>query len=565
MRAWALDHSRPGYDARRARRGNPHRALPRGPGPGSRLGDRQRGGRTEAPLLEGDAFLAGRYRLVFHVGEYFRSRGHADAGLFLEEVPVAFVVSDREGSVSRAPPGLALVLCDLSRELKRMEYDLLIRGASVVGASGVQELCVGIEGGRIAALAPELSGRAGETIDASGMHLFPGVIDAHVHFNEPGRTEWEGIATGSAALAAGGGSCFIDMPLNSSPPTLDASSFAAKLAACSRSARTDFALWGGLTPDNLDQLEALADCGVAGYKAFMSGSGIEDFRRCDDEDLYRGMRIAAARGLPVAVHAEDEAQVGSRAAAAREAGRTSARDYLDSRPVEAETEAISRAIAIAAQTGCRLHVVHTSSAQGARLIREAAAAARADVSCETCPHYLFFTDSDVVRLGARAKCSPPLRPAPERDRLLALVAEGQVDTIGSDHSPAPLSMKESASFFDAWGGISGVQSTLRVLVTLPLELPLVARLTSDNVARRFGLPGKGGLRVGADADCVLVDLSDRSIVSAEELFDRHRLSPYAGQALRGRVRRTLLRGRTIFQDGALAGEPQGRFLRPART
>lgn len=443
-----------------------------------------------------------------------------------------------------------------------MDFDLLIRGAAVVGLAGVEDLSVGIADGRIVALAPDISGRAKETIDAPGLHLFPGVIDAHVHFNEPGRTEWEGVATGSAALAAGGGTCFIDMPLNSSPPTLDASSFAAKVAACSRSARTDFALWGGLTPDNLDQLEALADCGVVGYKAFMSGSGIEDFRRCDDEDLYRGMKIAAARGLPVAVHAEDEAQVGPRAAEARAAGRTSARDYLDTRPVEAEAAAISRAIAIAAETGCKLHVVHTSSALGARLIREAAAAAKADVSCETCPHYLFLADSDVVRLGARAKCAPPLRPASERDRLLALVADGQVDTIGSDHSPAPLSMKESTSFFDAWGGISGVQSTLRVLLTLPLEPALIARLTSVNVARRFGLPGKGGLRVGADADCVLVDLSDRSIVLAEELFDRHRLSPYVGKVLRGRVKRNVLRGRTIFQDGALLGEPQGRFLRP---
>ena len=169
------------------------------------------------------------------------------------------------------------------------------------------------------------------------------------------------------------------------------------------------------------------------------------------------------------------------------------------------------------------------------------------------------------RLGAKAKCAPPLRPGPERDRLLAFVAAGGVDTVGSDHSPAPLSMKQSADFFEAWGGISGVQSTLRVLLTLPMSRRCISLLVSDNVARRFGLPGKGGFGVGADADCALVDLSIASIVVADELLDRHRLSPYVGQTLRGRVARTFLRGRTIFREGELVGEPQGRFIRPVRA
>ena len=445
-----------------------------------------------------------------------------------------------------------------------MAFDLLIRGASVVRSEGVEPLCIGIEDGRIVALAPELSERAKETIDAAGLHVFPGVIDAHVHFNDPGRTAWEGAATGSAALAAGGGTCFIDMPLNSSPPTLDAPSFAAKLAACRGAARTDFALWGGLTPDNLDRLEELAECGVVGFKAFMAGSGISDFHACDDAALYRGMRTAARLGLPVAVHAENDAIVSVLAAEARAAGRTGVRDYLASRPVAAEAEAVSRALVFAGETGCKLHVVHTSSPRGVRLIRAAAAAGTADVTCETCPHYLLLSDTDVERLGARAKCSPPLRPAAERELLVALVAGGQVDTIGSDHSPSPPDMKQSADFFAVWGGISGAQATLRALLSLPIPLPRLTQLLSDNVARRFRLPGKGGLRVGADADCVLVDLSESPIVQSEELLDRHRLSPYVGQALRGRVKRTLLRGRTVFQEGKLIGEPCGRFLRPER-
>ncbi len=385
-----------------------------------------------------------------------------------------------------------------------------------------------------------------------------------MHFNDPGRASWEGVETGSAALAAGGGTCFIDMPLNSSPPTLDAPSFAAKLSACRGAARTDFALWGGLTPDNLEHLEALAECGVVGFKAFMAGSGISDFRCCDDAALYRGMRIAARLGLPVAVHAENDAMVGVLAAEARAAGRTAVRDFLSSRPVAAEAEAISRAIAFAGETGCKLHVVHTSSARGARLIHAAAASGACDVTCETCPHYLLLSESDVERLGARAKCAPPLRPDSERDQLVALVAEGLVDTIGSDHSPAPPAMKQSDDFFGAWGGISGVQSTLRVLLTLPVPLPLLSRLVSDNVARRFGLPGKGGLRVGADADCVLVDLSDAPILQADELFDRHRLSPYVGRALRGRVTADLA-ARSDRLPGRRPGGRAAWAIHPARA
>jgi allantoinase len=443
-----------------------------------------------------------------------------------------------------------------------MPYDVLIRGARVVTAGGAEELVIGIEDGRVAALGPDASGAARETIDARGLHVFPGVIDAHVHFNEPGRTHWEGVATGSAALSAGGGTCFIDMPLNSSPPTLDASAFAAKLTAFAGTARTDFALWGGLTPDNLDRLEELAACGVVGFKAFMSGSGIEDFRRCDDESLFRGMQIAARLGLPVAVHAENDGIVGALAASSRARGRASARDFLSSRPIVAEAEAISRALLFAEETGCAVHVVHTSSARGVELVRAAVDNGSCDATCETCPHYLLLCDQDVQDLGAKAKCAPPVRSQAERESLRALVAEGRVDTIGSDHSPSPPEMKRADDFFNAWGGISGVQTTLRALLTLDLPLPLVARLLSENVARRFRLPGKGGIRIGADADLALVDLSTSPLLRVDELLDRHKASPYVGRPLRGVVRRTLVRGATVCRDGVPVGAAIGRFLRP---
>ncbi|HEX8913578.1 MAG TPA: amidohydrolase family protein, partial [Humisphaera sp.] len=243
-----------------------------------------------------------------------------------------------------------------------MSFDLLIRNGQVVTPDGVCQLDVAVDGGRIVEVAEDLAGPAKEEVDASGLHVFPGLIDAHVHFNEPGRTDWEGFDTGSAALAAGGGTCFFEMPLNAHPPTLDGASFDLKLAAALRNSRTDFALWGGLTPANLDKLEELADRGVVGFKAFMSNSGIDDFGRADDLTLYRGMQIAAKLGLPVAVHAESEELTSRLTAEARAAGRTSVRDYLDSRPIIAEVDAIRRAIAFAQDTGCSLHIVHVSSA-----------------------------------------------------------------------------------------------------------------------------------------------------------------------------------------------------------
>jgi allantoinase len=445
-----------------------------------------------------------------------------------------------------------------------MALDCLIRGAQVVRSSGVEPLDIGIEAGLVAELAPEIPGSAGETIDGRGLHVFAGVLDAHVHFNDPGRDSWEGVSTGSAALVAGGGTFFIDMPLNSSPPTLDGDSFDRKLAACQGRARADFALWGGLTPDNLDQLEVLAERGVVGFKAFMSASGIDDFRRCDDQSLYRGMRIAARLGLPVALHAENDGMTAALSSLARSAGRTSVRDYLDSRPIAAEAEAISRALLFAEETGCSIHIVHTSSARGVDLVRRAVEARLCDATCETCPHYLLLSSADVEKMGARAKCAPPLRPEAERRLLVQEVEAGRVDTIGSDHSPSPLGMKQGTDFFSIWGGISGAQSTLRALLTLDLSLPRIAALVSDNVARRFRLPGKGGVRVGADADLALVDVSATRPLAEGELLDRHRLSPYVGRVLRGSVRRTMVRGKTVFQDGALVGGPAGRFLRAQR-
>lgn len=443
-----------------------------------------------------------------------------------------------------------------------------MRGGTVVNAAELLPADIGVADGRIVSLSPELKSSAREIIDASGLHIFPGVIDAHVHFNEPGRTEWEGIETGSRALAAGGGTLFFDMPLNAHPPTVDSASFDEKLAAARRSSLTDFAFWGGLVPGNLDRLEELAERGVVGFKAFMSNSGMEDFQSVDDQTLGEGMKRAAKLKKIVAVHAESEAMTSQLAQQRLAAGKSGIRDYLESRPIEAELDAIARALALAADTGCALHIVHVSCGAGIVLIASARKMG-VDVSCETCPHYLVLTEEDAAALGAVAKCAPPLRPASAQETLWQCLEAGQINTIGSDHSPSPPGMKQDENFFKVWGGISGAQDMLPLLLTQAnskrkVALPFIARLVSQNVVERFKLPPqKCGIRVGADANLALVDLGAEYTVQKAGLFYRHQQSPYIGRRLQGRVKQTLLRGRTIFKDGKIMAKPLGELVKPA--
>jgi allantoinase len=387
-----------------------------------------------------------------------------------------------------------------------------------------------------------------------------------LHFNEPGRVEWEGALTGSRALAAGGGTLFFDMPLNSSPCTVDAAAFGAKRVALEHTSVTDFGLWGGIIPGNANHLEELADHGVVGFKAFLCNSGLPEFPRADDLTLFEGMRVAAVRGLPVAVHAESEEITTGLTRRIRDAGGSDVRAFLQSRPVLAEVEAIQRAALLARETGAWLHIVHISSGRGVAAALEARARGT-NLTIETCPHYLFFTEEDMVRLGAVAKCAPPLRPASERDALWQHVLAGDVDMIASDHSPSSPDLKCDADFFRVWGGIAGVQSRLSVMLEVGhhqrgLALPAIAQLAAETPARRFRIPGKGAIAPGYDADLTLVDLAAASTLSPEQLQQRHPRSPYTGFAFRATMRHTLLRGQTIFRDGAIVTGQAGRFLRP---
>ncbi|TFE29388.1 allantoinase [Cohnella luojiensis] len=437
------------------------------------------------------------------------------------------------------------------------KLDCLIKGGSVVLPDGVHVMDIGIRDGVIVEISPEIQISSKRTIDAQGLFVMAGVVDAHVHFNEPGLGEWEGFATGSASLAAGGCTTYIDMPLNGLPPTVTVDAVRQKLDTVKVvGSHVDYALWGGLVPSNLDDLEDLANAGVIGFKAFMSSPGDTGegcFKEVDDIALYEGMKIIARKNKVLAVHAESEEIIV--ALSEKYEGRKvrTARDFLDSRPLAAELDAVRRVLLFAERTECPLHLVHISSPQAVDIIWEAKQNG-VDVTVETCPHYLMFTDEDVERIGPLAKCAPPIRSSREREGLWARIAEGKIDFIASDHSPCPPSMKQGSEddYFAIWGGISGAQSMLELMfdegfLKRGLPLQLLSRLLSEAPAKRFGLfPRKGRLAVGADADIVLVHPDAPYVLKPEHLLYRHRQSVYAGRKFNCRVMLTMNRGVTVY-------------------
>jgi allantoinase len=309
------------------------------------------------------------------------------------------------------------------------------------------------------------------------------------------------------------------------------------------------------------------EAGALGCKAFLCDSGLAEFPAADDLTLLEGMRRCAELGVPVLVHAESSSIVAGLARRAAAEGRRGLADFMASRPVVAELEAISRTLFLAGEARCAVHVVHVSTARGVELVARARASGM-DATCETCPHYLLLGERDVEELGAIAKCAPPLRSEAERDGLWALLQRGVLPIVASDHSPCPPERKRGDGFA-AWGGISGCQTTLQVLLAegwarRGLPLPVLAAATATSAARRFRLPGKGAIEVGADADLALVDLTREWTLTASELRYRHPISPYVGRRVRGRLVRTLLRGQTVMRDGHPVGPPAGRLLRPQR-
>ncbi len=455
-----------------------------------------------------------------------------------------------------------------------MTYDRVVVGGLIVAPDRTFRGSIGIRDGRIAAISPDrLQGE--EVLDARDRVILPGAVDLHVHFNEPGRTHWEGWGPGSRAAAVGGVTTVVEMPLNAIPPTVTAAALEDKVQAAQAASVVDFGLWGGLITDNLDRLASLASGGVVGFKAFMCPSGTAEFTHVEDGILYEGLSRIQELGLFLAVHAESHWITQYHTERLQKQGRHDRPAWAQSRPPIAELEAIQRALFLAARVGCRLHIVHMSVHDGTTLIAESKAAGQS-VTVETCAHYLALTDDDLLRLGPVAKCAPPLRHRAEQDRLWRDVLAGQIDCVTSDHSPCPTDDKTRGDedIWQAWGGITGVQTLLPVMLTegihrRSMPWPMFATLLSAMPAKIAGLwPRKGAIQIGADADLLIVDLEREWTVDRSWLQSQHKHSPFIGRTMKGWVEQVIRHGQSIAENGEVTVNGGGAWLRPhsgART
>jgi allantoinase len=451
--------------------------------------------------------------------------------------------------------------------MRRMHgSDLAVRGRRVVTPEGTAERCVHVSGGRITRVTdygdvPEGVG----LVEAGDLVVLPGLVDSHVHVNEPGRTEWEGFATATRAAAAGGVTTIVDMPLNSIPPTTSPAALEAKRAVADGAVHVDVGFWGGAVPESLGHLRELHVAGVFGFKCFLCPSGVDEFRQLDLEQLHAAMEeIAAFDGL-LLVHAEVPEPIERATEALADADAREYATYLASRPSEAEELAVAAVIEAARMTGCRAHVLHLSAA-GA--LEQIAAADRSRVTAETCPHYLTLAAEEVARGATEFKCAPPIRGAENRDRLWAGLRGGWLSAVVSDHSPCTPDLK-AGSFLEAWGGIASVQLGLRAVWTEArargFTIDSIPLWMSEGPARVAGLPQKGAIAEGKDADLVLFDPDHAAAIDPAELEHRHPVTPYAGRRLDGRIVATYVRGVQVYADGAFLDEPAGRLLRRGAT
>ncbi|MGE0547865.1 MAG: allantoinase AllB [Kofleriaceae bacterium] len=434
--------------------------------------------------------------------------------------------------------------------------DLVVRSQRVVAADRVAPAAIHIHGGTIQAVASWDDVPTGARLhDVGELAVLPGIVDTHVHLNEPGRTEWEGFTTATTAAAVGGVTTLIDMPLNSIPPTTTREALAAKRDAARGRCAVDVGFWGGVVPGNTDQLAGMVFDGVRGFKCFMVDSGVEEFGWVGEAELRPAMSMLAPLGVPLLVHAEVAGPIDE--AAARLAGADPRRyaTYLASRPEAAEQEAIAMVTALCRATGARTHIVHHSAASALPLLR-AARAEGLPLTAETCPHYLHFSAESIPDGATPFKCAPPIREAANRELLWQALADGVLDFVASDHSPCTPSLKalEAGDFVAAWGGVAGLQLALPVVWTEASRrghtLVEVARWMSAGPAKLAGLTGrKGAIAAGADADLVVFDDAAFTTVTPESVQHRHKVTPYAGEILRGVVHATYLRGRCVAENG----------------
>ena len=425
--------------------------------------------------------------------------------------------------------------------------DLVIRGRRVVTPDGVRAASVHIADGQIVRVgASEEVPPNVPIVDAGESIVMPGLVDTHVHINEPGRTEWEGFETGTRAAAAGGVTTILDMPLNSIPATTTVDALEAKRKAAREKSVVNVEFIGGVVPGNVGELEALRDAGVRAFKCFLSPSGVDEFPAVSERDLREAFPVLERLGLPLMVHAEDPACLLASRGSSRKYG-----DYLTTRPVAAERAAIALLVELMARSPTPVHIVHLSSATSLDIVRTARARGL-PLTVETCPHYLTFAAEEIPDGATEYKCAPPIRDKAERDALWEAVIAGDIDLIASDHSPCPPAMKETeGDFFSAWGGIASLQLSLSAVWTgariRGLKPERIAQWMSAAPARLAGLQDrKGTLAAGYDADIVLWDSEASFVVDPTELLHRHKVTPYVGRELFGKVLATYVGGRRIF-------------------
>jgi allantoinase len=441
-----------------------------------------------------------------------------------------------------------------------MRYDLVVRSRRAVLPDGTRAAAVAV-GGQVIAAVEDYGAplEAGRDVDLGDLVLLPGLVDTHVHVNEPGRTEWEGFATATRAAAAGGVTTICDMPLNSLPPTTSVAALEEKRAAAAGKCWVDVAFWGGAVPGNEASLRPLHEAGVVGFKCFLLDSGVPEFPPLDAAGLRAALGTLAGADALLIAHAEDAAEI--TAASGRDFG-----SFVASRPPVAERRAIEKvaAAAAAAGTGARAHIVHLSAAECVAMI-SAAKAAGIRLTAETCPHYLYFAAEEVPDGATEFKSCPPIRDSVNREALWRGLEAGVIDCVVSDHSPCPPELKSfgSGDFGAAWGGIASLQLGLSAVWTVARRrgrtLDDIARWMASAPAALAGLPSKGRLAVGYDADLVAFDPDETYVVDPARLHHRHPVTPYAGRTLTGCVRQTWLRGTPLLEG---EGEtPVGRLLK----
>jgi allantoinase len=447
---------------------------------------------------------------------------------------------------------------------------LVVRSERVVQPGAVRPASILIRDGRVERVAEYHEHPAGvPEIDAGDHAVLPGIVDTHVHINDPGRANWEGFEHATRAAAAGGVTTLVDMPLNSIPATTTVAGLFAKQVAASDRCYVDVGFWGGVVPGNAGDLQALGEAGVLGFKCFLSPSGVEEFAHVAEADLRRALPILASLGLPLLAHAESPELL---VAPLADADPRRYETWLKSRPPESELAAIDLLVRLASEFGAHVHIVHLACADAVPALA-AARAAGARVSVETCPHYLTFAAEEIGDGATACKCAPPIRSRANRDALWSALVRGDIDLIATDHSPAPPAMKQldAGDFLQAWGGIASLQIGFAAVWSgasargIPLER--MAEWCCEQPARLAGLDGrKGRIAAGYDADLMILDPAAECVVDPLTLFHRHAITPYAGRALRGRVVTTILAGEIVFTDGQVSLPARGRLIagRPHR-